>query len=262
MLLDVIAVAPGPGVHRRISVRAGGTAANAALAARTLGADASVVSRIGTDDVGALIRTSLESQGVRLALALDPERPSGCYIQIGSVVAVDRGASAALRPSDVGDLEADAILFSVYVIFNDDTAGAGQKALAATAKWRGADVGAAFLVASTARGRVVERLAGANVIFADEQEAAALTGLSAEPAALALARCHEVAVVKMGARGAVAATGSRIVRAEAPMTTEVASTTGAGDALDAGVLVGLASGLSLAAALELGTRSARWALER
>lgn len=262
VLLDVIASAARTNVHGRISVRPGGTASNAALAARALGAAATVVARIGADQVGALLRQSLEAEDVRLELATDPERQTGCYVQIGSTIVVDRGASATLRAADVEGLEGDAVLVSGFVLLHDDTASAGQAALAASARWRGADVGAASLAARVGSDRVLERLAGANVIFADEAEAAVLTGLAPDAAAAALARSHEIAVVKMGADGAVAASESRVVHAPAPAVQAAAAVVGAGDALDAGVLVGLAAGRGLEGALALGIRAAGWAIGR
>jgi sugar/nucleoside kinase (ribokinase family) len=123
-------------------------------------------------------------------------------------------------------------------------------------------VGAAFLAARLGSRRVFERLANANLIFADEEEANVLTGLAPELAASALAESFEIAVVKTGASGAVAASRFGVVRAAPAAPHPIGPTAGAGDALDAGVLIGLSAGLELEPALVLGMRAAQWALGR
>ncbi len=261
-LLDVIADTQANDVHRGISIRAGGTASNAAIAARAPGADATIVARIGADEVGELLRRILLTAGVRLELSVEANRSTGCYVQVGSTVAADRGASSALRPSDIGGLDGDAVLVSGYVLLHDDTLEAGRSALETVAKWRAADVGAAGLAAKVGRVELLDRFADANVIFANEEEAEVLTGLPAVPAVTALARSFEVAVIKMGSSGVVAASQSGVVHVPAPDIRVTGATTGAGDALDAGVLVGLATGLDLEPALALGARAAQWALGR
>jgi sugar/nucleoside kinase (ribokinase family) len=91
------------------------------------------------------------------------------------------------------------------------------------------------------------------VLFANADEAAAMTGAEPEAAALELGSAHEVVVVKLGAQGALAASGNRVVWGPAAPSEPWL---GDGDAFDAGVLVGLARGLELAAALGLGAEAA------
>src|SRR3954452_4269629 len=97
-MLDVEAPAlvAGGAVHGSVRVRAGGAPVNAAFAARSLGASAAVVGRVGADAAGRLIRDELETAGIEGWLVEDRDLPTGTFLEAGDAVAADRGASAAL----------------------------------------------------------------------------------------------------------------------------------------------------------------------
>ena len=98
---------------------------------------------------------------------------------------------------------------------------------------------------------LAEVLANADVVFANRQEAAAMTGEDdPERAAMHLSELCDAAVVKLGADGAVGAHGGRISRVEADVV-PVIDTTGAGDCLNAGFLAGWLAGLPFEASLAL-----------
>ena len=94
------------------------------------------------------------------------------------------------------------------------------------------------------------------MLLANAEEAFALTGLEEEAAALELARHCRVACVKLGRDGAVAASGGVTARVDV-QPVEGASTLGAGDSFAAGLLLALADGAGLAAALQAGCDAAR-----
>jgi sugar/nucleoside kinase (ribokinase family) len=239
---------PAGRVHAEIAVRAGGSAVNAAIAASTAGAEASVVGRIGADPSGALVLAALERAGVRAKLGRDPDLTTGVAIALGSNVVAHRGANAALSPDDVPDpLDADALLVSGFALFQPGSADAGWAALERfQGKWAAVDVASPGL----AEHADIERLASsAAVLLVTNDEARVLTGTEGEAAATQLARRFRVACVKLGEAGAVAAAGDELVRAAAPRVEE-SSPFGAGDAFAAALLVALASDLPLAAALE------------
>ena len=80
VMVDVVADRlPGHGerAHTGVQLRAGGSAVNAALAARELGADAQVVGRIGSDPAGDLVAAELEDRGIDARLARDDKLPTG-----------------------------------------------------------------------------------------------------------------------------------------------------------------------------------------
>lgn len=97
-------------------------------------------------------------------------------------------------------------------------------------------------------------LEDADVVLANEEESHALTGLAPAAALDALAAICPVAVVKVGAKGAMARRGQEYVRVEAVKVPGVVDTTAAGDFFAAGFLVASLRGASLADALRLGAR--------
>lgn len=93
-----------------------------------------------------------------------------------------------------------------------------------------------------------------DIVFANEEESRAMTGLDPDAALEALARVCEVAVVKVGARGAMAMRGTEKAVVPAVTVPAVVDTTAAGDFFAGGFLFALADGGSLTDALTLGAR--------
>jgi len=256
VLVDVVAGGAGDPTrrHRPVAIRGGGSALNAAVAAVGVGARATVVSRVGDDAAAALVRNSLERAGVAHVLAIDEERPTGCFVRVGETVVAEPGASASLAPADLPQLDADALLVSGYTLLG--AAGdAGRAALTLAVAWPAADLASAALVRARGPATVHESLAGARVVFMNDDEAAALSGSDGVGAARSLAERYELVVVKRGGQGAVAATGGRV--AEASASSPLAEpTVGAGDAFAGATLVALARGVDVDAALAAGVAAA------
>lgn len=88
-------------------VRPGGKGANQAAAAASLGADVSLVGRVGADDCGARYRRALAERGVGVSnLACDQEAPTGTaqifVDRLGeNMIVVDPGANGRMSPADV-----------------------------------------------------------------------------------------------------------------------------------------------------------------
>jgi len=259
VLLDVRvpALAPGRTVHAPATVAPGGTPVNAALAAARSGASVAVVGRVGADAAGAGIAGALRGAGVEPLLAVDDVLATGVFVDAGTgahrAVATDRGASAALRPGDLPkELATLAVLVSGYALLHDDVAPAAREAIARAggARWVAVTAGAARLVERVGADGFHERARGADVLFANAAEARVLTGCEPAEAAAALAGVYELAIVTVGADGAIlAARDGRVERARPP---EIASSpaVGAGDALAGAFLAALAGGADLRDALE------------
>lgn len=253
VLVDVSAPAlvAGRAVHAPVRLRAGGTPVNAAFAAASLGARATVVGRVGDDFAAGAIRSALDAAGIDAVLAVDEEAPTGTFVEAGEgaakAIVTDRGASARLAAADVPEtLVAGAVLVSGYALLQEDTAPAAAAAIArADARWVAVSLAAPRLVERLGRSDVDARAAGANVLLANAEEAGALTGLGPDDAAVELARRYELACVTKGAEGAVAATGGRVEHVEATGR----DVTGAGDAFAGALLVALVRGADLRAAL-------------
>ncbi|MDX6413177.1 MAG: hypothetical protein QOH23_587 [Gaiellaceae bacterium] len=248
-MVDVLCGEPSPAgrVHAEISIRAGGSAVNAARAASAAGAAATVVGRIGADPSGELVLAALEREGVEEKLARDRDLTTGVAIALGSNVVAHRGANAALEVDDVPNpLDADALLVSGFALLQRSSADACWAALERfRGKWSAVDVASPGL----AEHADIKRLArSAGVLLVTNDEARVLTGTDGEAAATQLAQRFDVVCVKLGATGAVAASGDELVRATPPRVEE-RSPFGAGDAFAAALLVALASDLPLESAL-------------
>jgi len=164
-MLDVNAdeLVPGSVVHTAMRVRVGGSAVTAALAAAVEGVDSAVVGRVGDDFAGRAVHDELVAAGVEPLLQVDPVLPTGTFFQGGAgTIVADRGANVALA---AGTISADAILVSGYFLFQTD----GDPLERMQADWLAVDAGSPRLVR-------LEPTAGANALFADEEELAALGG--------------------------------------------------------------------------------------
>lgn len=82
----------------------------------------------------------------------------------------------------------------------------------------------------------------ADIVFANREEARILYGGSPEDAAREIAKAGALAVIKLGAEGALVQSGDRVERI-APVATQVVDTTAAGDMFAGGFLYGALRGL-------------------
>jgi sugar/nucleoside kinase (ribokinase family) len=243
----------GSRVHAGVSMRAGGSAVNAANYAAAAGAEACVVGRIGDDPAGDLVRTTLAANGIEAQLAQDPDLPTGAVVALRgdesvSVIA-DRGANARLSLADVPDpLEGSTVLVSGFALFQSGSAQAARAALEGfTGAWAAVDLATPGLAAAADLDDLAK---GANVLFATADEAKAVTGAAPDEAARALASRFAIVCVKIGEAGALAAHGDRLERHDATPVVR-GSPFGAGDTFAAAFLVSLARGDPVAHALEV-----------
>ena len=169
-------------------------------------------------------------------LTVEPSLRTGTFALVDGTVRVDRGANAWQERSPRLPA-ADVVLVSGYL-----PPELVEGVLARVD---------APLVALSA-GRLVRLPDGADVVFANAEEARTLTGASdAARAARLLAREERIACVTLGADGAVAA-GPAGLASVRPPERHPANARGAGDAFAAAFLVGFARGRSLREALEAG----------
>jgi len=91
-----------------------------------------------------------------------------------------------------------------------------------------------------------------DIVFANEEEAHALTGKNPLDALDDIAQMCSIAVVKLGAQGSVIKTGDRMIKIEAIPAKSI-DTTGAGDIYAAGFLYALTQGLDLEVAGKIGS---------
>ena len=245
LLLDVIVRGPAPlavGADTSVETRlaSGGQAANVAAWAVELGEDARFVGKIADDAGGELARSLLERRGVDVVGPAVEGRNGVVVALVGPdgerTMATDRGVAPELHADELEGAWFDGsrwLHLSGYSLLAEPISGAALAA-ARLARESGAGVSADLSSWSAIRGygpgRFRERLEelGPDVLFANEPEWE-LVG-----AAYGLA---ETAVLKRGSRGVVVH-GPGGSEEHAASGVEVVDTTGAGDALAAGFIVG------------------------
>lgn len=248
---------PTARVHAEVSMRAGGSAVNAAAAAVAAGSSAAVIGRVGSDPPGDLVAAELEAHDIEAHLARDQELPTGIAISLGDdpsspSVLANRGANARLSPDDVPDvLEADCLFVSGFALFQ---AGSSEGARAALDRfagaWAGVDVSSPRLAAAARDFDLGDDAGRRTVVLVTADEARAMTGEEPEEAVRTLASRFSIACIKLGEQGAIAASADRVERgAVDPVSRR--SPFGAGDAFGAALLVALAAGTPLGRALDL-----------
>lgn len=254
VLLDVVVRSPGalaPGADTPVETRlaTGGQAANVAAWVVELGGAARCVAKRADDAAGELARSLLEARGVEL---VGPRGDGSTGVVVALVaedgertMATDRGVSVELRADELEPawFECAWLHLSGYALLAEPIAEAALAA-ARLARAREARVAVDLSSWSAIRAYGPERFranldaAAPDVVFANEPEWEMVGG------AYALA---ETAVVKRGSRG-VEVRSSEGVEEFQPLDAAVVDTTGAGDALAAGFLVGgLELGLEAAA---------------
>ena len=176
LLVDVVAA--GTGHDARIRIRPAGSAFNAAVAARTAGADATVIGTVGDDPAGQMILAELKALGVHTQVTVERGK-TGTFLLADGEIRVDRGVGHMLALPE--RIRADAVLVSGYV-------DAAAEALArADAAWVALDAA-----------RLSSLPPGGNAVFANEETARLLTGCEPEEAASRLAGARRLACVTVG----------------------------------------------------------------
>lgn len=229
----------------------GGSAANTMSGLAQLGIEAGFLSKIGKDEMGEFFKKQMTDTHVK-PLMLTTDTPTG---RVSAMVTPDGertfatclGASIELSPDDIQPELFDGWdLFYVegYLVANPMML---RKAIA-TAKDKGLKIAidlASYNVVEESRDFLLELVNNyVDIVFANEKEAFALTGMEPEAALHYLAERCDIAVVKVGAKGAFVQRGNEIITVP-PMEAEVVDTTGAGDMWAAGFLAGLVKGENL-----------------
>ncbi len=234
----------------------GGKGANQAVAAAKLGAQVSMIGRIGSDDFGRALRDNLEAAGVDSScIIVDEQTPTGvALIQVDdsgqNTIVVASGANARLSPEDIqrsraAITEAQAVVTQLEVPL--------ETVARALSLAREAHVPT---ILNPAPACPLDRqiLALADMLIPNEIEARKMTGIpilgwdSAEQAARTLiAEGARVVIVTLGSKGALAVdSGARRIL---PFPVRAVDSTAAGDAFVGALAVASAEGRALDTAL-------------
>ena len=240
LTLDVVVrlagpIAAGGDTGAEIRVGPGGQAANVASWAAALGARARFVGKTGSDDAGDLVRARLTSLGVEVAGPVAGRNGTICSLVSPDgerSMASDRGTAAELRAEELDPRwfgDCDHLFVSGYALVREPARSAAQRAVE-LAREGGAAVSIDLASWSDIRdaGAVAFRsvVAGLapDVVFANEDEERVFGGPIPGP----------TWILKRGARGC-SFDGDEW---QAVPVRQVVDSTGAGDALAAGWIVG------------------------
>jgi sugar/nucleoside kinase (ribokinase family) len=224
---------------------AGDSAANTMSGLARLGAKSGFLTMMGNDEMGQFFTNEMTRTGVEM-LALKSDTPTGRVIAMVTpdgerTFATCLGASIELSPDDIKpELFDNWDIFYIegYLVANPDML---RKAIS-TAKDKGLKIAidlASYNVVEESRDFLLELVNNyVDIVFANEQEALALTGMEPENALHYIAERCEIAVVKVGAKGAYIRRGNETATI-APMKANVIDTNGAGDMWAAGFMAGL-----------------------
>lgn len=231
--------------HFGNQMASGGSAANTMSGLAQLGIEAGFLSKIGKDEIGRFFEKQMSESHVK-PLMLTSDTPSG---RVQALVTPDGertfatclGAAAELCAADIKPELFDGWdIFYVegYLVANPDML---KKAIS-TAKAKGLKIAidlASYNVVEESLDFLLDLVENyVDIVFANEKEAFALTGMEPEAALHYIAERCDIAVVKVGAKGAFVQHGDQVVTI-GPMKANVIDTTGAGDMWAAGFLAGL-----------------------
>lgn len=246
------AYVPGTSNPGEVTVSAGGVGRNIAENLARLGLGVSLITALGDDANGRFLRKACGQAGVGLPYAITTEEATGTYLAIlderGEMVsavsdmrAIDRLSPAHLERA-MGELaRADFVVADCNI---------GVACLA----WLCAFAGTRLLIEPVSAQKALKltqftRTAPVFAITPNTQQLEALAGGD-------LAGLHALGfaniVVHEGSKGAVVSDGCTATQIAPDGVSAIADVTGAGDAAVAGLVCGIAEGLSLEKAVRLG----------
>ncbi|MEU6972068.1 sugar kinase [Kitasatospora aureofaciens] len=270
----------GPLRHaRKLDLSVAGAESTVAIGARRLGHTAGWIGRLGADELGELVRTTLRGEGVEVHAAADPTAPTGLMIKERRTADLRRvhyyrahSAGSRLCQEDIPhEIVERARVLHVGAITPALSDSAAQAVREAVRRARSAAVTVSFDANYRAklwqpaayRQAVTALLPDVDLLFAGLDEARALLHTDrTDPAALAgllLKLGPRTVVLTLGASGALSTGPSGVLRTEAVRVTET-DPVGAGDSFVAGYLSALLSGLDETARLARAARVAAYSV--
>ena len=235
------------------SLSLGGSAGNTVRCMARLGPRVGFIGKVGNDGTGEFYEQALRNVGVEPFMLHSTKRSGRCLSLVSAdgerTLVTHLGAAADMHKEDISDAMFegyDCLYVEGYLVQDHELI----RSTVERAKAHGLRVAldlASFNVVEEnldfLRSLVAEYV---DIIFANEDEARAFTG-EAEPmeALHHIAAMCELAVVKIGMRGALIQRGEDVVHVGIMAAAKRVDTTGAGDFYAAGFLAALCEGLDL-----------------
>ena len=249
----------------------GGKGSNQSVAIARLGGDVTMLTRLGDDAFADMAEATWRKAGVKSAAVRDGATYTGAaYIFVeeasgDNAIIICPGAAADIAP---GDIEANADLIkssSVFMTQLEQPLPAAKRGLE-LAKQAGVQT---ILNPAPAMALDQDVLKLCDFITPNETEAGELTGVpvsSVETAKLAAGKLLDqgvgTAIITLGEQGALLVSPERTIHVPAITAGPVVETTGAGDAFNGGLAVGLSRGLGIEEAVRLGCATAGLSVTR
>ena len=247
---------------------AGGSAANTINGAATFGMESGFIGKVGDDDLGSLFKSNQEKDGIR-SILLKGDNPTGRAMVLITppnaerTFAVYLGAALELVPDDLHPewFEGwDYFHIEGYLVQNQATVrraielakAAGCRISIDLASYNVVEANLEFLH------EIVEEYV--DIVFANETEAEAFTGLPPREALDSIARICDIAVVKIGKDGSMVRRGEELHFIKARPAAAI-DATGAGDLYAAGFLYAHSIGMPLKTCGDIGSAIAAKVVE-
>lgn len=247
---------------------AGGSAANTINGAATFGMESGFIGKVGDDDLGSLFKSNQEKDGIR-SILLKGDNPTGRAMVLITppnaerTFAVYLGAALELVPDDLHPewFEGwDYFHIEGYLVQNQATVrraielakAAGCRISIDLASYNVVEANLEFLH------EIVEEYV--DIVFANETEAEAFTGLPPREALDSIARICDTAVVKIGKDGSMVRRGEELHFIKARPAAAI-DATGAGDLYAAGFLYAHSIGMPLKTCGDIGSAIAAKVVE-
>lgn len=233
------------------TMASGGSAANTIHGLAMVGVKTGFIGSIGNDETGDFFENDLKKAGVSTNL-LRRSTPTGTAVALVTpdserTFATHLGAAVELNAEDLKAESFkgyDILYIEGYLIYNMPLITEACR-IAKQNKMKVALDLASYNVVETNLGnfkKIVEEYV--DILFANEEEAKAFTGMDAETALYRLSDMCETAVVKVGSEGSWMKRGEEVIKIGTIQVTSK-DTTGAGDLYASGFLYGMANGESL-----------------
>lgn len=246
-------------LHLEKQMASGGSAANTIHGLARLGIETGFIGTVGSDPTGDFFKSDLEKSGIRPMLNIsgnpsgiastliskDGERTFGTYL----------GAAIELSGNDLTDAHFkgfDILHVEGYLVQNHEL----LERILVLAKANGLKISidmASYNVVE-ANLEFLKRMVAeyVDIVFANEEEAKAFTGLEPDEALEEIAKVAEIAIVKIGSKGSMIKTGGSKYVVDA-ITSNALDTTGAGDLYAGGFLYAMIKGMKMDHAAYIGS---------
>lgn len=246
-------------VSREMS--SGGSVANTIRGIADLGGKAGYIGKVGVDEFGDFYKKYMNDKGIETFVERGKDRTGCCTV----IITEDSERTFATFLGAAIELDSPGLkeeFFEGYSYFQIEGYLVQNKAMMDRAIELAKKAGvkcsidlASYNMVDENRDYYIERIKESiDIVFANEEEAASLTGKTDPAEALeVIAEMTEIAVVKIGSEGSLIAVGDDRYKI-APYKAEAVDTTGAGDYYAAGFLYGLGAGYSYEQAGMIGSK--------